>query len=161
MSEAKKHNPPMRTGARGFEKPKNFKKSISKLLGTMKTMKLAVIISLIFACVGTVLSIIGPKVLKYMQGPIEKYLAAKEQGFDIGIDMSVITHFGIILVIIYISSFLFSSLQSIIMASVTAKVTKKFRSQISEKINRLPLSYFDKNSCTLFSPIHLIPDSMA
>ena len=147
MAEVKRNTPPMRgPGPRAHEKPKNFKKSMSKLLGTMKYMKLAVIMSLIFACLGTVLSIIGPKAILKMQDPIKYYLAGLEQGVNIGIDMKTISHWGIIIAIIYVASFLFSSLQSFIMSGVTAKITKSFRTQISEKINRLPLSYFDKNS---------------
>ena len=146
MADVKKQPTPMKGGVRGFEKPKHFKKSMGKLLGSLKAMKFAVIFALMFACLGTVLSIVGPKIMKFMQGPIEKYLAAKEQGINIGIDMNVVAHFGVILIIVYVASFLFSSLQSVIMSSVTAKVTKNFRTQISEKINRLPLSYFDRNS---------------
>ena len=143
MANIRKNGPSMNGGRMKIhEKPKSFKKSLGKLMITLKPMFVLVIISLLFACFGTILSVIGPRIMLKMQEPLQEYILDT----SIGIDLQRISYFGIILVIVYVLSFLFSGFQSYIMSSVTAKVTKGFRTQISEKINRLPLSYFDKNS---------------
>ena len=142
---ATKRNSPVMGGPnkmRAHEKPKDFKKSLKKLFVTLKPMIFSVVIALVFACVGTILSVIGPKLMLKMQEPLDVYILNP----SLGIDLKTISKYGLILVIIYVCSFLFSSFQSFIMAKVTAKVTQGFRTQISEKINKLPLSYFDKNS---------------
>lgn len=140
---AKNNSPVTRNGKmRAHEKPKDMKASLKKLMTTLKPMLTLIIISLLFACIGTILSVIGPKLMLKMQEPLDVYILNP----DLGIDLKTISKFGIILVVVYVCSFLFSSFQSFIMAKVTANVTQKFRTQISEKINRLPLSYFDKNS---------------
>ena len=146
MAETRNNRPPMQHGPRGgirmIEKPKDFKKSIKQLFLYVKSMWLQIILSLLFAAAGTVLSIIGPKMLLNMQEPLKAYIANP----SVPIDFETISKFGLILAIIYLLSFLFSSFQSFIMSGVTARISKKFRSDITKKINRLPLRYFDKNT---------------
>lgn len=114
---------------------KNFKKSISFLFKNMRSYRLGVIVSLILAALGTIISVMGPWVLNKMMIEINS-----------GINLDVITRFGIILTVMYIFTFGFTYIQDFIMAKVAAKVSENFRRQITQKINRLPLSYFDKNT---------------
>ena len=140
-----KNRPPMRGGHGRMmiaEKPKDFKKSTKQLFAYIKKMWLPIVIALLFAAFGTLLSIIAPKVLLKMQEPLEAHIYNPA----IPIDMEMVSKFGIILAIITLLSFILSSFQSYIMAGVTAKISKKFRSDITKKINRLPLGYFDKNT---------------
>jgi len=147
MADIKNNKPPVNRGPRNrgpviVEKPKDFKKSLKQLFSYTKPMMFSIVVSLLFAALGTVLSIIGPKMILKMQDPLKVHIANP----SIPIDMVAISKYGIILAIIYFSSFLFSSFQSFIMSGVTAKISKKFRTDISKKINRLPLSYFDRNT---------------
>ena len=122
-------NPP----ARQTNKAKNFKKSFKDLIGSIKKYGVQIIIGLVCAVVSTILGIVGPNEIQkistlLLQRPIE---------------LSEVTKLGIGLVIIYVSSFLFSFIQNFILNGVTAKIAKDFRSQISVKINNLPLRYLD------------------
>lgn len=115
------------------DKPKHFKKTFGKLLKSLKDSWWQIIIGLICATVSTVLAIIGPDKIKeigtlVLQKPVE---------------LSEVSKLGISLLIIYLSSFIFSVLQGFLISKVTAKVGKKFRNDLSKKINNLPLSYLD------------------
>lgn len=115
---------------------KDFKKSMKYLFKSLKSFRLLVVISLLMAIAGTVLSILGPYILNNMM----KEIIEPPFNFDI------ITRYGLTLVIMYVFAFGFSYIQNFIMSKVAAKVSEKFREQITEKINKLPLSYFDHNS---------------
>ncbi len=128
--------PPFARPNSNLNKSKNFKKSIKFLLASLKHYRFAVILSLILAALGTVLSIMGPYVLNKMMQEI----VVPPFNFD------AITRFGIMLVIMYALAFGFSYIQNFVMAKVSAKVSQNFRRKIIEKINKLPLSYYDKNS---------------
>lgn len=119
------------------EKAKNFKQSIKLLFAFLKPHFWQIMIALLFAVVGTVFSIIGPNITKKIG---EEIFAGS---FGNGINISKIVNIAIWLLLMYVTSFTFSFLQSFIMSGVTAKVTRNFRTQISKKINRLPLNYFD------------------
>ncbi len=118
------------------DKSKDFKKSMKYLFKSLKSFRLLVVISLLMAIAGTVLSILGPYILNNMM----KEIIEPPFNFDI------ITRYGLTLVIMYVFAFGFSYIQNFIMSKVAAKVSEKFREQITEKINKLPLSYFDHNS---------------
>ena len=114
-------------------KPKHFKATFAKLLRSLKDSAWSIIIGLICAGVSTVLAIIGPDQIK----KIGTLILSKP------VNLSRVTELGISLIIIYVSSFLFSVLQGFLISKVTAKVGKKFRNDLSKKINNLPLSYLD------------------
>lgn len=128
--------PPFAKVSSNLNRSKNFKKSIKFLLSSLKHYRFAVILSLILAALGTVLSIMGPYVLNKMMQEI----VVPPFNFN------AITRFGIMLVIMYALAFGFSYIQNFVMAKVSAKVSQNFRRKIIEKINKLPLSYYDKNS---------------
>lgn len=124
-----------------FEKAKDFKKSIKLLSKSLKPHYVSIIFSLLFAIIGTVLSLLLPNVIKLVSEEIFSAFALK-----IDVNMQKVMSICIWLVAMCVLSFIFSYFQSFIMSGITAKVTQKFRTQISEKINRLPLKYFDTQS---------------
>ncbi len=122
-------------------KPKNFKGSFIKILKSLKPYKFLVIMAFTFAIISAVLNIVAPSILKGITSHMSEmtFLGKK-------IDLSVVAHFGIILICVYVGSSFLNILQGLIMSRVAAKVTKKYRSDIVSKINRLPLKYFDSTS---------------
>lgn len=132
---------PMGRGEASGEKAKNFKKSIVRLAKSLSGFKWLIIMSLAFAVASTTLNIVSPTIIKKLAEVIVK------AGFEnVAIDMAKVAYFGIILICMYVGSSILNFLQSFIMAKVTAVITKKYREDISKKINRLPLKYFDNNS---------------
>lgn len=115
---------------------KDFKKAMLYLFKNMKSYRIAVIFSVFLAAVGTVLSIMGPYVLNLMMEEI----VIPPFNFD------NITRYGLMLVTMYAFSFGFTYIENFIMAKVAAKISENYRRQITQKINKLPLSYFDHNT---------------
>ncbi len=136
-------------GMRGMvEKPKDFKGTMRKLIKYLKPYHLSIVLILILALITTILSVLTPKLL----GDITNQIVAgietlKNLGFSQGggINFSAILHLVEILVAIYLVNALFSYLEGWVMTGVTQKVTYNLRKNISLKINRLPLRYFDEN----------------
>jgi len=124
---------------RGGEKAKDFKKTIGKLIAYMKPYLPAVIIALLLAVTGTVFNIIGPNQLSKITDLITA-------GMRTGIDLSAVGSIGLLLAVLYALGFLFNYVQGFILATVTQRVSKKMRTDIMQKINRLPLKYFDSTS---------------
>lgn len=122
--------------ARSVDKSKDFKKSIKFLFKNLRSFRVAVVFSLIFSALGTIISVAGPFVLNKML----------EEIVVLPFDFDIITKYGISLAVMYAFAFGFSYLQNFIMAKVSAKVSEDFRRRVSQKINRLPLSYFDKTA---------------
>ena len=135
-------------GAMGGEKAKDFKGTWGKLIRYCKSYLPVILIALIIAAIGTVLQIIGPDKLKGIINEIMNGLPAIIEGVPIigSIDLTVIFNIGIMLVFIYAASAIFSFVENYIMATITARISKNMRTDISEKINKLPLKYFDKTS---------------
>ena len=127
------------------EKAKNFKGTIIKLMLYMKPYMIPIFFILVFAVGSTVFSIIGPKILGNATTKLAQGLVAKYTGKG-GIDFDGLKNTLLLLLAIYIASALLSYFQGWIMADVTQKITYKLRKEISEKINRLPLKYFDKQT---------------
>ena len=121
------------------DKPKDFKVSFKKLLVYNKPFFVLVCIALILSMASSILSIIGPDKLKDMTNVIV-------EGLMTGINLDKIKEIGLMLVCFYSLSLIFNYIQGLIMANVTNKFSYKMRSEISSKINRLPLSYFDKTT---------------
>ena len=140
MSEQVKR--PQRRGPHGrgpAEKPKDFKKAMAQLLRFLKPFLVPVVVALAFAVAGTVLNLLGPNYVEDLTDLIEA-------GFVAPIDMAAVTRVCILLVVLYGCGLLFSYIQGLIMASVTQKNAKALRTAISQKINRLPLKYFDSHA---------------
>ena len=130
---------PGRRGPQTTEKAKDFKKSMLTLVSYCKPYLIPVIVSIILAMISSILSIIGPDKLKDITNLIT-------QGLMTGIDMTEVKRIVLLLACIYIISAVFGYIQHYIMAVVTNKFSKQLRKEISEKINSMPLKYFDKNS---------------
>ncbi len=126
-----------RRRGRNFEKPKDFKKAMINLFTYLKPYMLFLIIATILAGVGSVFSIIGPDKIKEITNLIISGLTTK-------INLSEIKRIAIFLITIYLIGAILVYIEHFIMATVTNRFSKKLRSEISEKINKLPLKYFDK-----------------
>ena len=138
-----------RGGMRGpAEKPKDFKGTWVKLIRYCKSYIPVVIVALIAAAGGTVLQIIGPNKIKDMTNEIAKGLPALIDGKPVfgSIDLNAVVSTAWFLVLFYAGSAVLSFAQSYIMATVTQRISKSLRTDISHKINLLPLKYFDKAS---------------
>lgn len=140
-SMAKPNRGPHIGGGRVIEKPKNFKKSMKELIGYVKPFWWLIVIALLFAIVATICNIISPKKLGDLSQNIYTGLALNGK-----VDLSSLTNIGITLIIIYVLAIVFEYAKSWIMTGVTQKITYRFRKDISEKINKVPLSYFDTQS---------------
>ena len=123
----------------GGEKPKNLKKALGELAVHCKRFFPAVIIAVLLAMAASVFSLIGPNKLQDMTDIIQK-------GLMNGIDIDGVEDIAFTLVVLYSLGFIFNYIQGFIMATVTQKVTKDLRTGISYKINKVPLSYYNKTS---------------
>lgn len=139
-----KHRGPMGRGPMGaVEKPKNFKGSTKKLLKYMGKYKGRVSLVIIFAICSTIFNIVGPKILGNATTILANGLMSSFTGSGEGIDFIGIGNIILWLVGLYIVSALFSYIQGFIMTDVSMKVTYNLRKDISKKLNKLPLKYFD------------------
>lgn len=129
----------------GGEKPKNFKKSMGKLLAYSKPYWTVMIIAIICAIIGSVTTLLGPDRLKDITDAIINGVKAEMAGSG-HIDLNKIAGICWLLVILYGSGSVLVLIQGWIMATATQKLTKGLRREISEKINRLPLRYFDNTT---------------
>ena len=146
MSEEKSSGGPMgRGGGLGqkTEKAKNFKGTMLHLGGYLKHYKVSVIVVILFACCSSVFSIVGPKVLGKATTKLFEGLMAWAMGTGLLTDFRYIRNRLLLLVVLYLVSALFSYLQSYIMSGISMKITYELRKNISEKMNRLPLNYYD------------------
>lgn len=134
------HGPhgPMGTG----EKAKNFKGTMTRLIRYLQPFWIPMILCILFSVLSTIFTIIGPKILGNATTKLAEGIVAKYSGNG-SIDFSAIFVILRNLTIIYLISLLFSYLQGWIMAGVSQKVTYNLRKEISQKINKLPLKYFD------------------
>lgn len=122
-------------------KPKEFKKSIAKLGKYLKAYWIGIIVALVFAVLGTVLSIFAPKILQLIGNEIVEALGA-----DVPIDMARVGAIAVWLIVLYVASALFNFIQSIVMSVISVNISRRMRNDLSDKINKLPLSYFDRQS---------------
>lgn len=136
---------PGRPGMGVVEKPKDFKNSFTKLAKYMKKYFVSIIIVIIFAILSTIFSIIGPDILGDAITEIYNGIIAKISGTG-GLDFDAITKILLTLLGLYGLSALFGFVQGYIMNSISCKVSYRLRKDISEKINRLPMKYFDKQT---------------
>ena len=135
-----------RTGGRhgmSTEKAKDFKGTMKKLMGYLAQYKIGLLLVVIFAIGSTIFNIAGPKILGKATTELFHGLISKVSGGS-GIDFDKIAKILIGLMCLYVCSALFSFIQGYIMTGVSQKLTYRMRKEISEKIDRLPMGYFDK-----------------
>lgn len=141
---------PMGAGPHGMgavEKPKNFKKTMGQLFSYLKPYSISIILVLIFAAGSAAFSIVGPKILGNATTKLFEGLISKVTGIEgAGIDFVYIGNIVLFLLGLYLISTLFNFIQGFIMSGVSQKVSYNLRKTISEKINRMPLKYFDKTN---------------
>ena len=124
------------------EKAKDFKGTIKKLMVYLGNYKFAILFVIIFAIGSTVFTIVGPKILGDATTEIFKGLVGKVSGGK-GIDFDKIARILLTVMTLYAVSALFAYIQGFIMTGVSQKLTYRLRKEISEKINRMPMNYFD------------------
>lgn len=129
---------PMGRGMAAGEKAKDFKKAVRRLIKELGKFKILIIISLILAIIGAILSISAPDQLSKMTDEIQKGLMAE-------MDMNAIKSITIFLICIYGCSAIFTFIQGLCMTNVANNFARSLRKRISLKINKLPLSYFDQH----------------
>ena len=145
MSKENRPRPMGRKGPGLIEKPKNFKKSFKQLLNYLKKYTVSICIVMFFAALSTVFAIIGPDILGDAITEIYNGLIAKITGTG-SMNFVAIHKTLIILFSLYLLSCLFNFIQSFIMNSISCKIAYSLRKDISKKINRLPMKYFDKKT---------------
>ena len=132
-------------GMIGGEKAKDFKGSFSKLLAYIGRYKFAILTVMIFAAASTVFSVIGPKVMGKATTELAEGLMRKIGGTG-GIDFDKIAHILMLTLGLYLCSAAFTFIQSWIMTGITQKICYRMRKEISEKINRMPMKYFESRT---------------
>ncbi len=143
----KKHNNrPDKRSKMDKKKEVSFTETMKRLLDYASGDKLNVLIVLIFSITSTIFAIIGPKIMGNATTEIFNGLISKIRDGGQGIDFSKLLKIIFILTILYIISTVFSYAQSYIMSGVAQRISYRLRQEISQKINRLPMEYFDKNS---------------
>lgn len=125
------------------EKAKDFKGTMKKLMGYLGNYKIPILFVIVFAVGSTVFNIAGPKILGKATTEIFNGLVGKITGGD-GIDFEKIGQILLGLLCLYLLSALFSFIQGYIMTGISQKMTYRMRREISEKIQRLPMNYYDK-----------------
>ncbi|MDD6847519.1 MAG: ABC transporter ATP-binding protein [Oscillospiraceae bacterium] len=132
-------------GPMAVEKAKDFKGSIGKLIKYMGRYKFAIVIVGLCAVASTVFSVVSPKVLGEATTELAKGIMSKIQGTG-SIDLGLIGQILLFVLCLYLVSALFQFIQGWIMTGVTQKVCYRMRRDISEKINRMPMKYFESRT---------------
>ncbi|WP_154663548.1 ABC transporter ATP-binding protein [Neobacillus dielmonensis] len=117
----------------------NLSKSFKQLFTYSRAYVPAIIVALVLSMAGSIFNIIGPDLLGDITDTITK-------GLMTSIDMDAVVHVTTILVVLYALMFVFQYIQGFIMATATQRISKSLRKDLSKKMNRLPLKYFDSNS---------------
>ena len=147
--EFKTHQPrrrgPMGHGMQPGEKPKDFKKSIKKLMSYIGKYKAAIFVVMFFAACSTIFNVAGPKILGKATTALSEGLMAKIQGTG-SIDFGKIGSILLFVLGLYLCSAVFNFIQGWIMTGITQKVCYQLRKEISEKINRMPMKYFESRT---------------
>ena len=145
MSNQNRRRGPM--GGRGMgapvEKAKDFKGTMKKLLGELSAFKISLIGVIIFAIGSAIFSIVGPKILAKATNELFNGLVRKISGSGAGIDFDKIAKILLFLLGLYIISAVFSFLQGFLMSNVSQKMCYNLRKELCEKVNRMPMKYFD------------------
>ena len=134
-----------RPGKQTTERAKDFKGTLRQLLSALSQYKLSLIVVMVFAILSTIFNIAGPKILAKATTALATGWIAKLRGIG-SIDFAYIGKILLTLLAMYLCSAAFSFIQGWLMTGLSQKVCYDFRRQISEKINRLPLAYFEKRT---------------
>ena len=149
MAENRRPKPPRGPmgghGMAGGEKPKNFKGTLKKLVKYLSAYHVAIVIVMLFAVGSTVFHVVGPKILGKATTEIFNGLIGKING-GAGIDFEKIGMILVFLLGLYALSAVFSYIQGFVMSGISQKVAFRMRKELSEKMNRLPMSYYDKRT---------------
>ncbi len=151
MSEEKTYQRPPRRGhggGRGMmpaEKAKDFKGSIGKLITYIGRYKFPILVVMVFAIIGTVFNVVGPKILGKATTELSRGLMAKIAGTG-EIDLTKIGQILIFVLGLYVISAVFTFVQHYIMSTISQKICYRMRKEISEKINRMPMKYFESRT---------------
>lgn len=148
MSEERRpkmHGPGRGSGPMGGEKAKDFGTAMKKLIGYMSRYKFRILLMMVFAVASTVFSIVGPKILGNATTELFNGLMEKIQGTG-GIDFGKIGRILMFLLGIYLCSALFSFIQGWVMSGIANAVSYHLRKEISKKINKMPLKYFESKT---------------
>jgi ATP-binding cassette subfamily B protein len=124
------------------EKPKDFKGSIKKLFSYIGNYKIGILFVILFAIAGTIFTIVGPKILGRATTEIFSGITSKFTG-GTGIDFDKVGRILLTVLTLYLVSAVFSFIQGYIMTGISQKVCFKLRREMSFKINRMPMKYFD------------------
>ncbi len=146
MPKENKKRVPIHGPGAPLEKAKDFKGTIKKLLTYLLKYKFRIILVLIFSIGSAIFAIIGPKILGKATTEIYNGLIGKIMGTSAGINFSKIAGILLTLLSLYIISMLFTFIQNFVMAGVTQKITFTLRKEISEKIHRIPLKYYESKT---------------
>lgn len=130
----------------GQEKAKDFNGTMKKLISYLSPYKLAILLVIVFAIGSSVFNIVGPKILGNATTKIFEGLVSKVSNSGGGIDFDAIFRTLTILASLYIISSIFSFVQTFITSDISQKVSYNLRKSISEKINKLPLNYYDRKT---------------
>lgn len=136
---------PMGRGMQPGEKPKDLKKSVKKLMQYIAKYKIGIFVVMLFAAFSTIFNVAGPKILGKATTALSEGLMKKIQGTG-SIDFHKIGLILLIVLALYLASALFSFVQGWIMTGITQKVCYRLRREISEKINRMPMKYFESRT---------------
>ena len=145
MSQQRRRGPMGGHGMQPTEKAKDFKGSMKKLFGYMGRYKIRFILMFIFAVAGTAFNIAGPKILGKATTELFNGLVAKVNGTG-GIDFGKIGMILLWTLGLYVASACFSLIQGFVMTGISNDVTYNLRKDISKKINRLPMNYFESRT---------------
>ena len=138
MSEKRGHMKPPMAG----EKAKDFKGTLKKLIRYMSVFKIQMLLVFVFAVGGTIFNIVGPKILGKATTEIFNGLISQVSGGD-GINFEKLGHILLLTLCLYVVSALFSFIQGYIMTGISQKTTYRLRKEISQKIHKMPMNYFD------------------
>lgn len=144
MENKNKNRAPRSRMGRGMtgDKPKNFRKSLGKLFKYMGRYKYAIFAVMVMAAISTVFSVAGPKVMGKATTELANGLM-KKVNVTGGIDFTLIGKILLITLALYVTSVAFSFIQGWIMTGITQKLAYRMRREISKKIDRMPMKYFE------------------
>lgn len=136
--------PPMGGAPMSFDKPKDIKKTLKKLLKYIGKYKIGILIVLIFSVGSTIFAIVGPNILGNATTELFNGLMRKINGSG-GIDFGKISGILLTLVVLYVASLIFGCFQGFVMSSIAQKLCYRLRGEMCEKLEHLPMKFFDKH----------------
>ena len=125
------------------DKARDFKATMRRLIEYLGAYRAAIVFVMLLAAISTVFGIVGPKILGQATTKLFDGVMGQIRGTGTGVDFVYIGNIMLTLIGLYLLSALFGYLQGWIMAGLTAKITYRFRKDIADKVNRMPLRYFD------------------